>query len=97
MNTDRDHLSADDAYLIVLIEKSAPDLLATHDLIDQFHAMIRKVNDALLVAWVKGKSADWNETRRTDLETLELLNMQRADGKHRLLNYGRQCVSLWCH
>ena len=42
MTTERDHLSADDVRLIVTIEKTAPDLLAVRDLIDQFHATIRK-------------------------------------------------------
>lgn len=53
MTTDRDHLSADDARLIVTIEKAAPDLLAARDLIDHFHAMIRQGDADQLDAWIK--------------------------------------------
>jgi transposase len=53
MTTERDHLSADDARLIVTIEKAVPDLLAARDLIDQFHAMIRKRDADRLDDWIK--------------------------------------------
>lgn len=53
MTTERDHLSADDALLIVTIEKAAPDLLTARDLIDQFHAMIRKGDADQLDDWIK--------------------------------------------
>lgn len=53
MTTDRDHLSANDARLIVLIEKAAPDLLTARDLVDQFHAMIRQGDADQLDAWIK--------------------------------------------
>lgn len=52
MTTERDHLSADDALLIVTIEKAAPDLLAARDLIGRFHAMIRKGDADQLDDWI---------------------------------------------
>ena len=53
MTTERDHLSADGARLIVLIEKAAPDLPAARDLVDQFHAMIRKCDADQLDDWIE--------------------------------------------
>ena len=53
MTTERDHLSADDALLSVTIEKAVPDLLAARDLIDRFHAMIRKGDVDQLDDWIK--------------------------------------------
>ncbi len=57
MTTDRDHLSADDARLIVTIEEAVPDLLTARDLIDQFHAMIRERDADRLDAWIKAAKA----------------------------------------
>ncbi len=69
MTTERDHLSADDARLIVTIEKAAPDLLATRDLIDQFHAMIRKRKADHLDAWIKAAKAGLLESLARGITT----------------------------
>ena len=53
MTTERDYLSANDTRLIVKIEKAAPDLLGARNLIDQFHAMIRKRDADRLDDWIK--------------------------------------------
>jgi transposase len=56
MTTARDHLSKADAVTIAAIEAGAPALLDARDLIDRFHAMIRKKIEADLDPWIADTS-----------------------------------------
>jgi transposase len=52
MTTARDHLSKADTIVIAAIEAGAPMLVKARDLIDRFHAMIRKKTEADFEPWI---------------------------------------------
>lgn len=56
MTTARSHLSKADAVTIAAIEGGVPTLLDARDLIDRFHAMIRKKIEADLDPWIADAS-----------------------------------------
>lgn len=57
MTAARDHLSKADSVTIAAIEAGVPALLDARDLIDRFHAMIRKKIEADLEPWIADASA----------------------------------------
>jgi transposase len=57
MTAARDHLSKADSVTIAAIEAGVPALLDVRDLIDRFHAMIRKKIEADLEPWIADASA----------------------------------------
>jgi transposase len=57
MTAARDHLSKADSVTIAAIEAGVPALLDVCDLIDRFHAMIRKKIEADLEPWIADASA----------------------------------------
>jgi transposase len=52
MTTARDHLSKADTIVIAAIEAGAPMLVKARDLVDRFHAMIRKKTTPDLEPWI---------------------------------------------
>lgn len=52
MTTARDHLGRADAVTVAAIETAVPALLEARNLIDRFHAMIRKKVDADIEQWI---------------------------------------------
>jgi transposase len=53
MTTDRDTLSKSETMTIAAIEKGVPLLIETRAVIAAFHAMIRKMAEVDLAAWVE--------------------------------------------
>jgi transposase len=57
MTTARDHLSKADTVMIAAIEAGVPALVAARDLIDRFHAMIRRKAGRDLDPWIEEAKA----------------------------------------
>jgi transposase len=52
MTTHRDTWTKKQAIMLTVIEKAAPDLVGTRDLLDAFHAIVRERKRDCLGAWI---------------------------------------------
>lgn len=53
MMTGADQLSKSEAAIVTMIEAAAPILRATHDLVERFHALIRRRDGTALDPWLE--------------------------------------------
>lgn len=80
MTIGRDHLSKAEAFMIAAVEAAAPTLVLARDLMDRFHAMIRKrdatalglwlgeARQSLLASLATGLAADYDAVRNALIE-----------------------------
>ena len=55
--TARDRLTRAEALIVAIVERAAPDIVAAHDVVDAFHALIRKRDPSGLDAWISAALA----------------------------------------
>ncbi len=53
LTTARDRLTWTEALIVATVERAAPEIVAARDLVDAFHALIRKGDGAGLDAWIE--------------------------------------------